>query len=274
MSPTRDAACTHPQGSALSHTRTPSYRSGKWQDQTPGHQQSRCFCKGLLSLLTWGRNTICKPGPLKEIPQGGQKTILYVKFHAMQISEGIFTGQMSVRQYGLNQVINSYFPSLNSPLLSWALTFASDVCVDHLIMNAQTHLLSLSLANGVTMRSKMGTNSVKQIHVRTNKLFRGNVFQTQARKRPGCRQRGGWVMRGPDQYSSTSSWLPHQLHCPLLGSQHPPVASLIRELTWHWIHLTKPFSHLEYQMHPSSPCRSSSLAPGFWHAAPNIPVIP
>ena len=95
----------------------------------------------------------------------------------MQIFEGIFTGQMQVKQYGLNQVITSYFPSLNSPVLSWALTFVPDVQVDHLIINSQIHLVSLSLANGGTMRSKMSTNSVKQIHVWTNKLFWGNIFQ-------------------------------------------------------------------------------------------------
>lgn len=143
----------------------------------PGHQQSRCFCKGWLSLLTWGRDTCYEPGSLKEIPQGRRKTILYVKFHSMQIFEGIFTGQMQVKQYGLNQVINSYFPSLNSSVLSWALTFVPDVWVDHLIINSQIHLVSLSLANGGTVRSKMSTNSVKQLHVQTNKLFWGNIFQ-------------------------------------------------------------------------------------------------
>lgn len=44
----------------------------------------------------------------------------------------------------VNKVINSYFPSLNNPVLSWSETFVPNVGVVHRIPKSQVYLVSLS----------------------------------------------------------------------------------------------------------------------------------
>lgn len=73
------------------------------------------------------------------------------------------------------------------------------------------------------MRSKKWvTNSVKQIHVGRIELFRGMSLKHKPEEaRMQAEGEAGVIedLTGIPQPRR----LPHQLHCPLLGSQHPPV---------------------------------------------------
>lgn len=65
----------------------------------------------------------------------------------------------------VNQVINSYFPSLNNPVLSW-----SETCPKRRSRSSDPQITGVSglaviFSKGGSLRSKMSTNSVKHIQV-------------------------------------------------------------------------------------------------------------
>lgn len=85
----------------------------------------------------------------------------------------------------VNQVINSYSPSLNNPNPKRGIDLRPKYQLTHLISNSHEHLASLSLANWGSFTSKVDINSVKQICVWINKLFWVNVLHKPRQEEAG-----------------------------------------------------------------------------------------